>query len=72
MESPPTKRPHSVNDHPFYRPLWRRVAIIAVTAVWLGVEALYARDPFWSVISAGVFAYAVWAFVIAYKPTNDT
>lgn len=55
-----------VHDHPFYRPYIRRVAIVALTAVWAGVEALYAKDGFWTVIAVAVFAYCVWAFLIAY------
>jgi hypothetical protein len=55
-----------VHDHPFYRPLIRRVIIVALTAAWAAVEAFYAKDGFWTVISVAVFAYCAWAFLLAY------
>lgn len=56
------------HDHPFYRQLWRRVAIVVVAAAWAAME-LYARDGFWTVIAVAVLAYSVWAFLIIYpKP----
>lgn len=58
----------SEQSHPFYRPLWRRVVIVAVCALWLGFEFLYSGSGFWQVIAAAVLAYAVWFFFISYKP----
>jgi hypothetical protein len=60
------------NDHPFYKPLGTRLAIVASTAIWAGVELLYAKDGFWSVIALGVFAYCAWTFLIAWKPPADS
>ena len=59
------------NDHPFYKPLGVRLAIVAVTAAWAAFEILYSKDGFWSVIAGGVCAYAVYAFLIAY-PKSQT
>lgn len=56
-----------VHDHPFYRPLWRRVAIVAVTGVMAAVELLWTRDGCWTVLFGGVFIYSVWAFLINWK-----
>jgi hypothetical protein len=48
----------------FYRPLWRRVAIVCFVAVWFGVELIYSRDGLWTAVAAGFLAYAVWTFFI--------
>ncbi|MDP9838992.1 hypothetical protein J2T09_003764 [Neorhizobium huautlense] len=44
-------------NHPFYDELWRRVLIVAVCFVWVGIE-LYTGNPTWAAIVAfvGVFA----------------
>jgi hypothetical protein len=59
-----------VNEHPFYRPLWRRIAIVVVTGGFTAFEAFYTRDGFWTVIFAAAFIYSLWAFLINYKPTS--
>ena len=53
-------------DHPFYRPLWRRIAIVAVTAAWTAYEVFWGGNGLWLVLAAGSFAYSVWAFLITY------
>lgn len=58
-------------DHPFYRPLWRRVAICVVTIAWAVFEFAWSGDGFWQMIAGATAAYCVWAFLIAYKPTED-
>jgi hypothetical protein len=55
-------------SHPFYRPLWRRIAIVGVTAVWAGFEVLVSQEGFWIAISCAVFAVSLWTFLIAWKP----
>ena len=62
--------PFGQHDHPFYRPLWRRVAIVLTTVIWAGVE-LYARDRFWAPIAIAACAYSVWAFLIIYPKTGS-
>jgi hypothetical protein len=62
-----------VHDHPFYRPLIRRVIIVAVTAAWAGVELFYSKSSSWAVIASAVCVYCIWAFLIAYpKGTSDS
>jgi hypothetical protein len=58
------------HDHPFYRPLWRRIAIVLVTGAAAALEVFYTRDGFWSVIFVAIFAYCIWAFLISYKPSE--
>jgi hypothetical protein len=55
-----------VHDHPFYKPLWRRVMIVLVTALWAGLEAFVLRDGMWTVVAGAFFAFSVWAFLISY------
>jgi hypothetical protein len=54
-------------DHPFYKPKWRRQLIVATTAMWAIFELLIAKDGFWSVIAIAVWAYAFWTFLWTWK-----
>lgn len=53
--------------HPFYRPLWRRVVIVAVTAGWFGFELLAGASQMWAVIAGAVFAYTTWILLYTWK-----
>lgn len=55
------------SEHPFFRPLWRRVAIVAVCAIWTGIE-YYNGDQFWTTITVGMTLYAAWTYLYAYRP----
>lgn len=55
----------SNQDHPFFRPLWRRIAIVAVTALWSAVE-WYNGEALWAMLTLGICAYAVWTFLVTY------
>jgi hypothetical protein len=52
-------------DIQFFRPLWRRIAVIALCAIWAGFE-LWHGEQLWIVITLGLTAYAVWAFLITF------
>jgi len=56
-------------DHPFFKPLWRRVAIVAVVAAWLAVEVFYVRDSLWIMVAAGMLVYAIWTFLLKWPKT---
>ena len=58
------------NQHPFFRPLWRRIAVIAVCVIWSAVE-FAVGTPFWGTLLAGMAIYAVWTFLISYKPADE-
>jgi hypothetical protein len=62
--------PQSVNDHPFYRPLWRRMLIVLATVIWAGFEVLVTQSGMFTVLSVAIMAYAIWAFLIVYKPAE--
>ena len=54
------------NEHPFFRPLWRRIAVVIVCAAWAVLE-FATSTPFWGMIALAFTAYAVWTFLINYK-----
>ncbi len=54
-------------DHPWLRPLWRRIALVAFCAAW-SIFELVAGEPFWAVLAIGMTAYGAWLFLINYKP----
>ncbi len=57
-------------EHPFFRPLWRRIVVVAVCAIWSVIE-FATGTPFWGVIALGFAGYAVWQFFYLYKPVED-
>ena len=54
-------------DNPFYRPLWRRVAICVATGGWAALELLYFRDGFWAALFVGIFGFSLWTFILNWK-----
>jgi hypothetical protein len=48
-------------DHPFFRPLWIRVAIVALCVGWAIFEFTSA-SAFWGMLFLGLGAYAAWEF----------
>lgn len=56
-------------DHPFLRPLWRRVALVAFCAAW-AIWEFYNAQGFWAMIALGMACYGAWIFLIAYKPSD--
>lgn len=57
-------------NHPFFRPLWRRIAIVVVCLVWAGVE-WFGGDPTWSILTLGIAAYSAWTFLLRYDPAPE-
>jgi hypothetical protein len=51
-------------DHPFFRPLWRRVAVVAVCLVWALVEFL-GGAPFWGILFGALGLWAGYEFFLA-------
>lgn len=58
---------------PFYKPLWRRVAITAVVAAWLAFE-IYKNEALWIAAASAMLAYAIWTFFLTWPktPPDDT
>ena len=57
-------------QHPFYRPLWRRIVIVAFCVIWTAWE-LWNREPMWATIAGGMAALAAWTFLLTYKPSPE-
>jgi hypothetical protein len=56
-------------EHPFFRPLWRRIAVVAICLVWSAVE-FWSGAPFWGTMALGFAGYAVWQFFYLFKPVE--
>ena len=55
---------------PFFRPLWRRVLVTALTLAWAGVEVARGAT-FWAMLFGGAGIYLAWAFFIDFKPEDE-
>lgn len=49
------------ND-PFFRPAWRRWAVVLFPALWAGVE-LIGGNPGWALIFGAAAGYAWWVLI---------
>jgi len=57
-------------NHPFFRPLWRRIAIIAVCFGW-GIFEFAMGAPFWGTLFLGLGVYCIWGFLFDFKPDAE-
>jgi len=62
-------------DHPAYRPLWVRVAIVAACVGWAAMEfgllrflGLPVGSPFWGTLFLALGVYAGYRFFIDFNP----
>lgn len=46
-------------QHPWFRPLWRRVLVVAVCLGW-GLFELISGAPFWAILFLAMGAVAIW------------
>ncbi|WP_417686289.1 DUF3329 domain-containing protein [Roseibium sp.] len=60
----------SDSQHPFFRPLWRRIAIVAFCASWAAFE-FYNGNETWGWITLAITAYGAWTFLFAYTAPED-
>lgn len=60
-----------LNRHPFFRPLWRRIAVTAIPFAWMIFEFL-AGSPVWGIAFAGLWAYAVWQLFLNWQGPPPT
>jgi hypothetical protein len=54
-------------EHPFFRPLWRRVAVVAFCAVWAAWE-WWNANTLWATMVGALGAYGAWTFLLNYSP----
>ena len=54
-------------NHPFFRPLWLRIAIVAVCLLWAMVEA-GTGEMMWAILFAAIGLYAAYGFFVTFNP----
>lgn len=57
-------------DHPFFRPLALRLAIVGLCLGW-GVFEFATDSPFWGTVFGGVGLVAAWRFFVNYNPRDE-
>lgn len=57
-------------DHPFFRPLYRRVLVTLFCAAWAAWE-FYNGERLWAYITMGLAAYSAWVFLFTYDRDRD-
>ncbi len=58
-----------LND-PWFRPLWRRVAVTGLALGW-GLFELVAGSAGFGILFLAIGAYAGWSFFVAFTPGAD-
>jgi hypothetical protein len=58
-------------DHPFFRPLWRRIVVVGLTLGWAAFE-LATGNPFWAILFGALGAAALWGLLINYSPPGSS
>ncbi len=54
-------------NHPFFRPLWIRVLVVAACLGWALVE-LASGEPMWAILFGALGAAAFYGFFITFNP----
>jgi hypothetical protein len=57
-------------DHPFFRPLWVRVAIVVVAFAWAAFEFSHGEDV-WALVFGAIGSYCAWALLISYSKPEE-
>ena len=50
----------------WFRPLWLRLLVTGLVALWFAWEALWNQDQLWMLITGAALAYAVWNLFIKF------
>jgi hypothetical protein len=53
--------------HPWFEPLWRRLAVLAVCLGWVGLEAWNEPGGLWLWVALAVTGWGVWDLFLAGK-----
>lgn len=51
----------------WFRPLYRRVIVIGVIALWSAWEWLYNHEELWGYLTLGALGYGIWTFFINFE-----
>lgn len=57
-------------NHPYFRPLWRRVAIVGFCGAWTFVEWRYG-EQIWMIMILTLTVWLAWAFFLAFEPRDS-
>ncbi len=57
-------------QHPFFRPLWRRVAVVVLCLGW-GLFELLNGSSLWAMLFIGAGVYSGWQFFVASPPEPE-
>jgi hypothetical protein len=57
-------------DHPWFRPLWRRLLVTGIALGW-GVLELASGSPGFAVLFLALGAYAGWRLFVTFNPRGD-
>jgi len=57
-------------DHPWFAPLGRRIAVVAVCIIWGLVEA-FTGAPAWAFLFLGAGGVAAWALLLNYETAGE-
>lgn len=57
-------------DHPFFRPLWLRVAIVGACLGWAALE-IATGSPGWGVMFGAVGLYAGYRLFVTFAPRDE-
>lgn len=69
--TPPPRRKSMIDtDHPWFNPLWRR---IAVTVFCLGMAGwdLWNGNTLWAMLFGALGLYCVWALILRFQPVPE-
>ena len=55
---------------PFFRPLWRRVAVTAVCLVWTAIE-IATGAVFWAILFGAAGLYLAWQLFVVFDPPRE-
>ena len=55
---------------PFFRPLWRRIAVTAACIAWAAVE-FATGAVFWATLFGAASIYLAWQFFVDFRPPPD-
>lgn len=56
-------------DHPFFRPLYRRILVVVVCFVWAVFEYTNGSDG-WALLFLAMGAWSGWLLLVTWKPKD--
>lgn len=57
-------------QHPFFRPLWIRIVVVAICLGWAGLE-LATGNPGWALLFAAAGVWCIYQFFVIWKDPGD-